>query len=76
MAKVNPKSEQIEIVVRLNRIGIGPDEVWDSGFVYFPAHPQFKLRSQPQTVFNNLGEVEQLIRDAVKKAGLQLKKSY
>ena len=70
--KVDPKTTQIEVIVRFNKEGLTGKDAWSSGFVNLPAHPQFDIKASYGKPFSKFADIPKQIQAVLKEAGVTL----
>jgi hypothetical protein len=71
--KVDPKTTQIEVIVRFNKEGLSGKEAWTGGFVNLPAHPQFGIKASYGKPFTDRAGILRQIDAVLNEAGVTLK---
>ena len=71
--KVDPRTTQIEVIVRFNKEGLSGKEAWEQGFVNLPAHPQFGIKASYGKPFTTRAEMLKQIYAVLSEAGVTLK---
>jgi hypothetical protein len=68
--KVDPKTTQIEVIVRFNKAGLAGKETWKEGFVNLPSHPKFGIKASYGKPFTTEAQMVKRIWEVLADAGV------